>query len=376
MKGFDGTNHDDGQRYVKLDRFIVKYFPLIIVFCLFLVAGYIIRKSSGDIHEYLYSICLGFASGFVLFGFVCLLYIDKPVVKYRYFLPILLLAPIVLSVILFGFRGSEFTPNIFISQFYLFMFGGDVTFYTVLMGCYVIELTIISVAAAVSSVISAYFRKYFSKILIGPIENNPNKTVNKVSLWLFNIPDVIDVHDVVLEPEPDNVGFNKSVFWEIMSRIILYGAVICSFIFLSPYFVNEMPIEIMLMTSVLLSLFISALVVPWHIIRCIGVKAKSDAPRDVYLWKGMRKRLTTSAVVAMFFLLLFMMLVYLQTDLAKVLIIYASYAIFIVIISALYSFVYVNNFYYRFKNGMVDSFESEKEKMFEKIRRGSGDPPE
>lgn len=363
--------NNQNQHYRKLDHFIVKYFPLVIVFCLILVAGYMIRGSAEEVHEYVYYICLGFASGFVIFGIICLLFIDKPIVKYRYVLPILIFAPITLSVVLFGFRGPEFTPNIFISQFYLFMFDGDVTFGTVLMGCYVIELTIISVAAAVSSVISAYFRKYFSKILIGPIKNNPNRLIHKVSLVLFDIPDVLDIHDVVVEPEPESGKFNNRVFWEIMNRIMLSGIVICSFIFLSPYFVSEMPLEIMLMTSVLLSLFISALIVPWHIIRCIGVKAESDAPRDVYLWKGMQKRLTTSAVVVMFFLLLFLMLAYLKMDLAKVVIIYASYALFITVISALYSFFYVNNFYYRFKNGMVESFELEKEAMRETIRKGS-----
>lgn len=374
MKGSDLSNNDENRYYRKLDHFIVKYFPLVILFCLILVAGYIVRSSAGEIHEYVYNICLGFASGFVLFGIICLLFMDKPIVKYRYFVPPMLVVPILLSVALFEFGGSEFTPNIFISQFYLFMFGGDVTLKTVIMGCYVIELTILSVTAAVSTVISAYFRKYFSKILIGPIKNNPNPTVNKVSLWLFNIPDVLDIHDVVLEPEPDDGKFNRRVFWEIMSRIMLSGIVICSFIFLSPYFISEMPIEIMLMTSVLLSLFISALVVPWHIIRCIGVKAKSDAPRDVYLWKGMSKRLTTSAMVVMFFLLLFTMLAYLQMDLAKVFIIYASYGIFITLISAFYSFFYVNNFYYRFKSGMEKSFESEKEKMYETIKKRSERP--
>ena len=152
------------------------------------------------------------------------------------------------------------------------------------------------------------------------------------------------------------------------------GVVICSFIFLSPYFVSEMPIEVMLMTSVLLSLFISALIVPWHIVRCIGVKAKSDAPRDVYLWKGMRRRLTTSAVVLMFFFLLFLMLAYLKMDLTKVLIIYVSYLIFISVISTLYSFMYVNNFYHRFKKGMIDSFTFEKEKMEKKIKEKSEKP--
>lgn len=374
MRESNETIGDENPRHKRLDAFIVRYFPLVIVFCLILVAAFSVVNSISEIHEILYNICIGFVSGFVILGIICLFFIDKPVVKYRYFVPVLILGPIIFSGIMFYRHGVDFSPTAFISQFYLFFKGGEVNFGTLLMGCYVIELTIITVAAAVSSVISAYFRKYFSKILIGPIKNNPNKLVIKVSNWLFDIPEVLDIHDVVLEPEADDEKFNVRVFYEMMSGIIVSGLAICSFIFLSPYFVNEMPIEVMLMVSVFLSLFIAALIVPWHIVRCIGVKAKSDAPRDVYLWNGMRRRLTTSAVVVMFFLLLFMMLAYLKMDLAKVFIIYASYLAFIVVISALYSFMYVNSFYRRFKNGMIESFDREKQAMEEKIIRESKKP--
>ncbi len=53
-------------------------------------------------------------------------------------------------------------------------------------------------------------------------------------------------------------------------------------------------------------------------------------------------------------------------DLAKVLIIYASYFLFMTVISSMYSFVYVNSFYYRFKKGQIESFDLEKEKMLDR----------
>lgn len=351
----------------KLDSFIVKYFPLIIIYCLILVTLFIIDLNVTEVHELIYAICLGFSYGFITFGLLCLPFARRPVVSLKYPLLILIIVPFVLSLALFKLGGPEFTPNIFISEFYISVMSRGVTFWSVLFGCYIIEITIISVAAAVSSTISAYFRKYFSKILIGPIENNPNKKVHKASLWLFKVPDVIDAHDVVLEPEGDDGRFNIRVFREIASGIFITGLAICSFIFLNPYFVQEMPLEVMLMTSVLLSLFIAALIIPWHIIRTIGVKVKSSAPRDYYLWKGMRSRLTSSVAVVMFFVLLFYTLAYLEMDLAKVIIIYASYITFMVVISAIYSFIYVNNFYGRFKDGMISSFYFEKDKMLKKL---------
>ncbi|HKM09914.1 MAG TPA: hypothetical protein VJX93_05475 [Candidatus Methanomethylophilaceae archaeon] len=357
----------------RLDSFIVKYFPLIVIYCLVLVTFFIINIPVTEVHELIYAICLGFSYGFVTFGFVCIPFIRKQVVKFRYSLPILIILPLVFSLVLFGLGGPEFTPNMFVSEFYLHIKPGEVTFWTILFGSYLIEIAIISVAAAVSSIISAYFRKYFSKILIGPMKNNPNQKVHKASLWLFKVPDMIDVDDVVLEPEGDDGKFNIRVFREIVYGIFITGLAICSFMFLNPYFVKEMPLEIMLMTSILLSLFIAALVIPWHIIRTIGVKVKSSAPRDYYLWKGMQSRLTSSAAVVMFFVLLFYTLAYLEMDLAKVLIIYASYMIFMLVISVIYSFVYVNSFYHRFKDGMIYSFYLEKDKMLKKLEDAEKD---
>ncbi|HKM14127.1 MAG TPA: hypothetical protein VJY42_04355 [Candidatus Methanomethylophilaceae archaeon] len=349
--------------YRRLDAFIVRFFPMIIVYCLALVLLFLYYSSSSAPYDIMYNICLGFALGFVTFGIVCLAYVGKPVIKSRYVMPFLLLAPIILSTCLVYCYGLDFTPNIFISQFYLFAIDGEVTFWTVIIGMYIIELTIISVAAAVSSVISAYFRTYFSRLLLGPMDKKPNSKIKKIADWLFVIPDIIDVEDVVLEPEEDNGRFNTSVFKQIFVDMFVMGLAICSFLFLSPYFVNEMPIEKMLMTAVLLSLFISALVVPWHIIKSVGAKAKSQAPRDFYFWRGMKGRLTSSVIVISFFVLLFLMLTYLRMDLAKVFIIYASYFLFMGVISSMYSFVYVNSFYYRFKKGQIESFNKEKEKM-------------
>lgn len=352
--------------YRKLDAFIVKFFPLVITYCLILVLLFIYNSSAHTPYDIMYNICLGFAVGFATFGLVCSAYVGKPIIKFRYVLPILILIPIILSAGLISVWGLEFTPSIFISQFYLFMFGNEVTFWTVIAGLYIIEFTIISVAAAVSSVISAYFKTYFSKLLLGPMDERPNSKVKKIADWLFIIPDIIDVEDVVLEPEIDDGAFNFNIFKQIFIDIFIMGFAICSFLFLSPYFVNEMPLEKMLMMSVMLSLFISALVIPWHIIRAVGAKAKSQAPRDFYLWKGMKGRLSSSVVVISFFVLLFLMLTYLRMDLAKVLIIYASYFVFMTVISSIYSFVYVNNFYCRFKEGQIESFNLEKEKMLKR----------
>ncbi len=150
--------------------------------------------------------------------------------------------------------------------------------------------------------------------------------------------------------------------------IFYMGFIICSYIFLNPYFVNEMPIEEMVMVSLLLSLFIAALIIPWHIIRAVGAKAISQAPRELYLWRGMKRRLSMSVLAITFFMLLITLLAYLDMDFSKVLITYGSYILLMGVTSILYSFIYVNNFYSQFKKGLVDNFNDEKQKKLKKYR--------
>ncbi|MEA4977846.1 MAG: hypothetical protein VB016_04785 [Methanomassiliicoccaceae archaeon] len=349
-------------RHEKLDALIIGYFPLVILSCLLLVGILSIEFSAETPFDILYWLCVGFVVGFVVLGIVCAFYMDRPMIKYRYVLSLLILAPVVLSVALFYIYGKGFAPNLFISRFYFFMGDGDVTVETMLAGFYVIETTIIFVAISVSSVISAYFRRYFSKLMLGLISRDPKNKSKKIATWLFDVPDIIDVEDVVLDPEYDDGKFNTEVFKEVAFDIFYMGFIICSYIFLNPYFVNEMPIEEMIMVSMLLSLFIAALIIPWHIIRAVGAKAKSQAPRDLYLWKGMKGRLSMSILAITVFMMLITLLAYLNMDFSKVLITYGSYILLVGVTSIIYSFVYVNNFYTQFKKGLIDSFNEEKEK--------------
>lgn len=362
-----GSN-DAKPRHEKLDAIIITYFPLVILSCLLTVGILSTEHSASTTYDILYWLCVGFVVGFVALGVLCAFFMDSPMIKYRYVVPVLILLPIILSYALFYIYGKGFAPNLFISRFYFFMGDGEVTVRTMLAGFYVIETTVLFVAIAVSSVISAYFRRYFSRLMLGLVSRDPESKTKKIALWLFDVPDIIDVKDVVLEPEGDDGKFNSEVFKEVAFDIFYMGFIICSYIFLNPYFVNEMPIEEMVMVSLLLSLFIAALIIPWHIIRAVGAKAISQAPRELYLWRGMKRRLSMSVLAITFFMLLITLLAYLDMDFSKVLITYGSYILLMGVTSILYSFIYVNNFYSQFKKGLVDNFNDEKQKKLKKYR--------
>lgn len=354
------------QRHDKLDSFIVKYFPFAIPICLLIIIILAVEYSANTAYDLIYWICVGFVSGFVALGVICAFFMDAPAIKYRYTIPMFIFAPMALSCALYYIWGEGFAPSLFISRFYFFMGDGEVTIQTMLLGFYTIELIIIFVTIAISSVISAYFRRYFSKLMLGLINPDPESRNKKIATWLFDVPDIIDVEDVVLEPEKEENKFNSKVFRELAFDIFSMGFIICSFIFLNPYFVNEMPIEEMIMTALLLSLFIATLVIPWHIIRSVGAKAKSQAPRDLFLWKGMKRRLSTGAVAITFFMLMITMLAYLHMDFSKVFITYGSYIVLMGVTSIIYSLIYTNNFYAQFKKGLIENFKKEKQDKLEK----------
>ncbi len=192
-----GSN-DAKPRHEKLDAIIITYFPLVILSCLLTVGILSTEHSASTTYDILYWLCVGFVVGFVALGVLCAFFMDSPMIKYRYVVPVLILLPIILSYALFYIYGKGFAPNLFISRFYFFMGDGEVTVRTMLAGFYVIETTVLFVAIAVSSVISAYFRRYFSRLMLGLVSRDPESKTKKIALWLFDVPDIIDVKDVVL----------------------------------------------------------------------------------------------------------------------------------------------------------------------------------
>lgn len=355
-------------RQEQLDSFIVTYFPAILVLFAALVAvlGFVFDAATA--YDIIYWICEGFAIGFAFLGLICVVYMGTPIIKHRYTIPLFLSFPVILAIALYMLHDYNVAPALFVSRFFYLFGDGSVTLHTLLLGFLTIEIAIFLVAAAVSSVISAYFKRYFSRIMLGMMNKDPENRARKASYWLFNIPEVLDVEDVVLDPTEEK-GFNHRVFGELVLYLFVTGLITCSYIFLNPYFVIEMPLGEMIMMALLLSLFIATLIIPWNIIRAVGAKAKTQAPRDIYLWKGMKGRLSLSLMAIFVFFMMIIILAYFKVDLSKVLISYGSYMVMMLATAIIYSFVYVNVYYVPFKNGLIESFNAEKEKRRRKAEK-------
>ncbi|MDR0523661.1 MAG: hypothetical protein LBG62_04505 [Candidatus Methanoplasma sp.] len=342
------------------DRFesgIVRAFPPFLAACVALVAALTVYLGNYTFAGALYCTCAGFALGFAALGLVCVFMSSPGVIPRRHVLPIVIALPAATAVALnrFGTGQNEFVVRFFD------MFGYSTSFSSLLISTYSITLLMFLVAYGVTSVIVGYFRKYFYRALLS-LESPSEARGARIAKWLFKVPDVLDVDEVVLDPEGDD-GFDFKLFAETASSLFILGVAVCTYIFLNPVFLRAVPFGEMLFIGVVLSLFMSPLVLPWSIVRSLGAKALSSAPRPFYLWKGMRERIYQGFFAVSVFMMLLTISAYMGSDLLRITTTYVGYMAFMAMISVTTSFVYVNVFYRGFKRGIVRSFDRARESM-------------
>ncbi|MDR3205556.1 MAG: hypothetical protein LBT41_00420 [Candidatus Methanoplasma sp.] len=339
----------------RFDNIIVKVFPAFLAACVVLIVFLTAYLGNFTFVGVIYSICLGFVLGFAVLGLFCAILSNRGVVNPVYVIALIVGLPAMVSILFYRF-GSLMGPNNFLVRFFD-MFGGDVSLGSLMLSTYSITLMMFLVGYGVVSVIVGYFRTYFYRVLLS-LKSPPAGRKNHIPEWLFQIPDIIDIERVELEPEEDNGRFNTELFINTAVSLFVLGMVICSYIFLNPVFLRAMPFEEMLFIGVLISLFISPLIIPWSIVKSIGAKVVSSAPRPFYLWKGMRGRLYQGFFAITFFMMLLTASIYFGMDLFRILTTYVGYMIFMGLISVITSFVYVNVYYTGFKEGIIRSYTS------------------
>jgi len=353
-------NLDDDTKHDKLDRLILKIFPSFIVACAIMIVFLTIYLENYTVMGVVFAICLGFVLGFSVLGVACVFLSDIGVISKYYVIPAVIILPVILTVILYPL-GTNIGFSDFIVK-YFDIFGMSTNMFSFLIALYSITIVVFFVAYGVVSVIVGYFRAYFYRVL-RYIESPPEKKNirNRISEWMFQVPDIIDVRSIEFEPEVEDEKFNFKLFLNTAFSIFVLGIVICSYIFINPLFLQIFSFDEMLLVGMFLSLFISTLVIPWSIVKSIGAKIVSDAPRDFYLWKGMKGRLYQGFFTVTFFMMLLTLSVYMGMDFSRIVTTYLGYIAFIGLIALITSFVYVNTYYKGFKNGIIKSYLKSKE---------------
>ncbi len=353
-----GILRKDMSRQDRLDYFIIRNFPYFICLSVLFIMIIIALTGPSTMAQIFYTICLGFVFGFCILGLFCSLMMDKGVVDFRVDIVVFVTMPFIISLVLY-MAGDRFSPSIFMIKFFD-IFHGDVSLLSISAAVYTLFIAIFLVCVGVISVMVGYFRSYLHRIF-RYIENSRSKNTFKkrFTYEFFRIPDIIDVEEVELDPQMDDYKFNRELFFSVFMSLFVLGIVICSYIFLNPLFLSEIPLDEMLIIAVMLSMFLSTLVIPWSIMKSVGVHVKSRA-RPYYLWKGMKSRLYQGFFALAFIMMILMLSAYLGMDFSRIAVTYIGYVLFMGLISAFTAFIYVNHFYKGFKNGIVTSYYERK----------------
>lgn len=351
-------SHETISKQDRMDYFIIKHFPKFFALDIVIIILLAVFTNSTTLTQFVYAICLGFVVGFCILGAICFFLMDRGVTNYKVNALVFITAPLIIGYMLF-IAGEGFYPNIFLIKFFD-IFGGGVTLTSIIVATYSLFIAIYLVSIGIISVIAGYFRSYLYRIF-RYIESSKEMDSKKkrFTYEFFRIPDIIDVEGVDLEPQMDDEKFNRELFFNVFMSLFALGLVICSYIFLNPFFLTEMPLDEMLVIAVMLSFFLSTLVIPWSIMKSVGAYVKSQA-RPYYLWKGMKSRLYQGFFAITFIMMILMLSAYLGMDFSRIIVTYIGYVLFMGLISALTSYIYVNHFYTGFKNGIVTSYYERK----------------
>lgn len=344
----------------KLDDFITRIFPGFVV--VFAVFGLVLFSTAWGNHttlgHFLYSLAVSYAVGFIILGIPVMFMSEHMVVKNRIMAPVIfLLATAMGFVFWYGFGPSPNGINKFISGFYWFVTqsGLEMSLVSTLVGIYVMLMVCVFASYGVLAVIVAYFRKNYHRIFLATERNDDSKFC-RYARKTFGIPSIIDVDEVVLDPETDDSRFHKTTFMRVFAYEIVAGLVVASYLFLNPMFLETVEYAEMMVIMMLLSLFVAAFVVPVSILRSLGAKALSAGNRPFELWRGMKERMFHPGFYVTLFLTMLWISLYSQMDGLRILTHYVGYLAFMFCLSAIVAFIYVNVFYVPFKNGIVRNF--------------------
>lgn len=215
----------------------------------------------------------------------------------------------------------------------------------------------------VLGVIVAYFRYYMVRILHSLEQVHNDGTDNrrmKANIWVFDIPSVIDIKKVELEPIYAHGGFPKGSFRSMVLTMLAFSLILVSYIFLNPFFLLEIDAWQMVVVGMIITFFVPVFIIPWTITRDLGAKIKSQA-RDYYVWKGMKKRLYQGLMALGVVFLLIGLVFYLIDDLMPLVYIYMGYTIFSICLSIIYTFIYYNYFQRDFRDDILQKFQEHEE---------------
>ncbi|MDO5861608.1 MAG: hypothetical protein Q4Q58_02250 [Thermoplasmata archaeon] len=333
---------------------ILRIFPYFVITVLIIWAAGVAYLGDYTISKMIEVLCLSFTLCFAILG-----------VPLSQMMPhgafsgwILLGMAIFLTIILWGF--SPFTGTFYFAEAIADILGTVGVYLPPLANDIVGFLGTLAIvlftSIGVTSVISAYLRKYIPSVLMS-MNQHARDGVRGKSETFFMVPDIIDVEEVVLELPEKNHAFDVRAAFSITVYLFVMGLLVSSYLFVNPYFLEVMSWKTMLAITLMLSMFTPALILPWQIFRSIGAKVKSEAHRDYYLWQGAKSRLFTTFAALGAFMMMFLLSVYLGNDVGAIINNYLSFLVPLLVTSVMYGTLYVSFFEVRDREIIDERFQ-------------------
>ena len=214
----------------------------------------------------------------------------------------------------------------------------------------------------VLSVTVSYLRTDLSRVFLS-MQKNAMRGKRGRAERFFQVPDIIDVKEIILEPEINTHRFDLRLMIDMAWSNILLGITISSYLFINPLFLETIDVKLLVSIMILLSMFVPILVVIWLSVRTVGAKAVSDAPRPFYLWTGAKRKLVYSFFALGAFAVMLWLSLYYGHSLLTIIETYVSFVIPLVMLSIMFSFAFVNNYSDPLKVSVLRRFIEGKEKL-------------
>jgi len=352
----------DMSKRCDLDSHIRAALLLIVPVCLLLSLILVITNPPETMGILLIQLCIPYVPAFCILGFYVMIRMNHNQRKSNRKVIAWSVGLLVLASILVLLQHLYLRP---ITQVTLFPLTGEI--FTDL-GLILIQLAfaygvVVTAGFGVLGVIVAYFRYYMVRILhsLEHVRNDgTDRGRMKGNIWVFDIPSIIDVQGVELEPIYAQGGFPRESFRSMVLAMLIFSLILVSYIFLNPFFLLEIDAWEMVIVGMIITFFVPVFVIPWTITRDLGAKIKNQA-RDYYIWKGMKRRLYQGFMALGVVFLLVGLVFYLVDDLISLAYIYMGYTIFSICLSMIYTFIYYNYFQRDFRDDIVQQFLDKEE---------------
>ncbi|MBQ8644131.1 MAG: hypothetical protein IJ469_05670 [Candidatus Methanomethylophilaceae archaeon] len=339
------------------DLTITRYFPFFILACLVLWVVVMMYLGDYSFPKLLENLCLVFVVMFALIGTMFFRMLNAGTFpRWSLLIGSLAISSLIwLSEIRFGDMVYAEAVDAVLSVLHMDLSDDMV----VVLGFLVLFYITLFTTVGVLSVTSAYLRIYLARVF-ATMDSHAVDGIRGKAESFFMVPDIIDPKEVVIEPKINVHRFNFRVFLRMFLYTLVLGMMISSYLFINPLFLDVMSWKTMLSIMLMLSMFVPVLVVPWQLVEDLGAKVRSDAPRDYYLYVGAKKRLFSTFAALGVFMMMFVLSLYFGNDVLDILKNYLYYLIPLVFTSAMYAFIYSNNFHEAMKLTIQARFEDYK----------------